>query len=306
MTSTHEHDDGHSHAPQSYSAAFVVGIALNLAFVGVEAAYGVASRSVALVADATHNLGDVLGLVLAWIASMLARRRPSLRRTYGLRKTTVLAAVANAVLILVAVGGVSWEAVGRLRHPAPVAGGVVMAVAGVGVVINGASALLFAHGRKTDVNLRAAFLHLATDAAVSLGVVLAGVAILRTGWMWLDPLVSLAVSLLVLVATWRLLLESLHLALDGVPAGIDIEAIQSYLAGLPGVAGVHDLHVWAMSTTETALTAHLVVASATNQPRFLGEVGKALHERFAIDHPTLQLEAPDAPSPCASGVGGQV
>jgi cobalt-zinc-cadmium efflux system protein len=299
MAHAHGHGHGHAHhVPKSYSGAFLVGICLNVVFVAVEAAYGVAAGSVALVADAAHNLSDVLGLGLAWAAIRLAQRKPSKQRTYGFRKTTVLAALGNSVLLLVAVGGVAREAIGRLREPSSIDGKVVMAVAAVGVVINGVSALLFARGQKGDANLRGAFLHLASDAAVSLGVVVAGLVILRTGWMRLDAIVSLVVSVVILVGTWGLLKQSVNLALDAVPEGIDAEAVNAYLAGLPGVLEVHDLHIWAMSTTETALTAHLVMATNTCEPRFLGDVGKALHEKFLIGHSTLQVEAPEAPDPC--------
>lgn len=306
MGHDHAHDQGHHHTPKNYGKAFVIGISLNLVFVAVETVYGIVSHSVALVADAAHNLSDVLGLAFAWAAFLLARRKPSKRRTYGLRKTTVLAALGNSVLLLVAIGGVSWEAIGRLREPARIEGGVVMAVAAVGVLINGVSAMLFAKGRKGDANLRGAFLHLASDAAVSFGVVIAGAAILRTGWMWLDPLVSLVVSVVILVGTWGLLKQSVNLALDAVPEGIDVEAVNAYLTGLPGVLEVHDLHIWAMSTTETALTAHLVMATNTCEPRFLGDVAKALHDKFEIEHSTLQVEAPEAPDPCRLGAEGTV
>lgn len=302
----HAHEGGHQHAPRNYGRAFIIGIALNVVFVVVEAAYGISSGSVALVADAAHNLSDVLGLALAWAAFVLAQRKPSRRRTYGLRKTTVLAALANSVLLLVAIGGVSWEAVGRLRAPSRIEGGVVMAVAAIGVIINGVSAALFAKGRKGDANLQGAFLHLASDAAVSLGVVVTGAIILRTGWMMLDPIVSLLVSVVILVGTWSLLKQSVNLALDAVPEGIDVEAVNAYLTSLPGVVEVHDLHIWAMSTTETALTAHLVMQTNTCEPRFLGDVGKALHQKFKIEHSTLQVEPPEAPDPCRLGAEGAV
>jgi len=304
MGHDHTHDHGHDHGRKNYGRAFIIGISLNLVFVIVETVYGISARSVALVADAAHNLSDVLGLAFAWAAFLLAQRKPSRRRTYGFRKTTVLAALGNSVLLLVAVGGVSWEAIGRLRQPASIEGGVLMAVAAVGVVINGVSAMLFAKGRKGDANLKGAFLHLAADAAVSFGVVVAGFIILRTGWMWLDPLVSLVVSVVILVGTWGLLKQSVNLALDAVPEGIDAEAVNTYLAGLPGVLEVHDLHIWAMSTTETALTAHLVMATNTCEPRFLGNVGRALHEKFKIDHATLQVEPPEAPDPCRMAAEG--
>lgn len=300
----HGHGHGHAHEPANYGRAFVVGISLNLLFVVVETVYGVASSSVALVADAAHNLSDVLGLAFAWAAFLLAQRKPSKRRTYGLRKTTVLAALGNAVLLLVAIGGVSWEAIGRLRNPAPIQGGVVMVVAALGVLVNGVSALLFARGRKDDANVGGAFLHLASDAAVSFGVVIAGAIIMRTGWMWLDPLVSIVVSMVILVGTWGLLKHSVDLALDAVPRGIDADEVSAYLAGLPGVIEVHDLHIWAMSTTETALTAHLVMENHACHARFLGDVGRALQRRFKIDHPTLQVEAPEAPDPCGQAAAG--
>ena len=304
MGHDHAHEHRHEHGTKGYGRAFAIGISLNIVFVAVETAYGVAAGSVALVADAAHNLSDVLGLAFAWAAFVLAQRTPTRQRTYGLRKTTVLAALGNAVLLLVAVGGVGWEAVGRLRQPAPIQGGILMAVAAVGVVINGVSAMFFSRGRKRDVNLRGAFLHLAGDAAVSLGVVVTGAVILKTGWMWLDPLVSIIVSAVILVGTWGLLKQSLNLALDAVPEGIDAEQVNTYLAGLPGVLEVHDLHIWAMSTTETALTAHLVMRTDSCEPRFLGEVGNALHDKFKIEHSTLQVEPPEAPDPCRQASEG--
>jgi cobalt-zinc-cadmium efflux system protein len=302
MAHDHAHAEtnghGHGHGPSSFGRAFAVGISLNLIFVVVEAIYGITAGSVALISDAAHNLTDVLGLALAWAAVIFARRKPSLRRTYGLRKSTVLAALANAVLLLVAIGAVAWEAIGRLRHPAAVAGGVVMAVAAIGVGINGASAFLFASGRKGDANVRGAFLHLAADAAVSLGVVITGFLILRTGWMWLDPLVSLLVSAVILVGTWALLKEAANLALDAVPEGVDEKAVNAYLAGLPGVLALHDLHIWAISTTETALTAHLVMHGESCHETFLADVGHALDSRFQIHHSTLQVEPPSASNRC--------
>ena len=304
MAHDHAHDHGHQHGPKSYGRAFAIGISLNIVFVILETVYGVSTGSVALVADAAHNLSDVLGLAFAWAALVLAQRKPSRRRTYGLRKTTVLAALGNSVFLLVAVGGVAWEALGRLRHPSNVEGGVVMAVAAVGVVINGVSAMLFAKGRKGDANVKGAFLHLASDAAVSFGVVIAGGIILKTGWMAIDPLISLVVSFVILVGTWSLLKQSVNLALDAVPEGIDAEAVNTYLLALPGVLEVHDLHIWAMSTTETALTAHLVMETNTCEPRFLGDVGAALHDKFKIEHSTLQVEAPEAPDPCRLAAEG--
>ncbi len=276
----------------------MVGIALNVAFVAIEATFGVLSRSVALVADAAHNLSDVLGLAMAGGAYVLAQRTPSARRTYGLRKTTVLAALANALFLMLAIGGVAWEAIGRIRNPTPVEGRTVMIVAAIGVVVNGVSATFFAKGHSHDVNVKGAYLHLLSDAAVSLGVVLTGLAISQTGWMWLDPVVSIAVSVVILAGTWGLLKQSLNLALDAVPDGIDPGAVNAFLSTLPGVSEVHDLHIWAMSTTENALTAHLVMTERDCAPGFLGTVCKELHDRFGIGHTTLQVEPPGAPDPC--------
>jgi cobalt-zinc-cadmium efflux system protein len=305
VSAEHQHDHphhhhAHHHAPPRHDLAFAVGIALNVAFVIVEAVFGSLAHSVALVADATHNLGDVLGLGLAWGASVLARWQPSSRRTYGWRGTTILAALANAVLLLVAVGGVAWEAIKRLMGPpAGVEGWTMLVVAAVGVAVNSASALFFLRDRKTDANIRGAFLHLMMDAAVSLGVVLAGAVILRTGWTWLDPAVSLVVSLVVLVGTWRLLRSAIDLALHAVPEQIDPKEVRAFLARLPGVIEVHDLHIWAMSTTEIALTAHLVMPGNSCSPRFLHDVCASLQDKFEIGHATLQVDPDEAPLPCA-------
>lgn len=296
----HGHAHDHGADGSKLGRAFAVGVALNVTFVVIEAIYGIAAHSTALLADSAHNASDVLGLGLAWIAAFLARQKPSLRHTYGLRASTVLAALTNAVLLLVAVGGVSWEAIRRLVDPDThhVEGLTVLAVAAVGVVINAASALLFLKGRKDDANVRAAFLHLAADAGVSLGVVLAGAAIMKTGWDWLDPAVSLAVSIVVLVSTWELLREALHLALAGVPAGVNVVAVQDFLQSLPGVCEVHDLHIWPMGTTEVALTAHLVLPWTAQPPTFLQDLEHELKKRFGIDHATVQLEPQDAGTSC--------
>lgn len=305
----HDHahgSHGHSHRHGGHGRAFAIGVGLNAAFIVVETVAGFFADSVALLSDAAHNFGDVLGLVLAWIAMRLAQRRPSPRRTYGLRRSTILASLANAVLLLVSVGAVSWEAVGRLRHGGEPAGATMIGVAAVGVVINTGSALLFARGRKDDANVRGAFLHLAADAAVSLGVVIAGVILMMTGWAWIDPAVSLAIGAVILVSTWSLLREAADLALDAVPAGIDPDEVRRYLEELPGVQEVHDLHIWAMSTTENALTAHLVMPGESCHPAFLHEVGGELRRRFRIDHSTLQVEAPDAPAECAHAAEGSV
>lgn len=297
----HSHHD-HSHAPARFDRAFALGIALNLLFVAIEAIYGVASGSLALLADAGHNLSDVLGLFLAWGATFLARKGATTRRTYGFRRSSILASLFNAVLLLVAVGGIAWEALRRFAHPAPVAETTVMIVASIGIVINTATALLFAAGRKDDLNLRGAFLHMAADAGVSAGVVAAALLIRFFGWLWLDPLVSLFIAGVVLWGTWGLLRESLDLALDAVPPGIDAGEVDAYLRALNGVQGVHDLHIWAMSTTETALTAHIVMEpeNGAAQDEFLLRVALELHDRFGIEHPTLQIES----AQCACDLAG--
>lgn len=293
----HGHGHGHSHGPTDRQA-FVVSIILNVMCTLLAVAGGLWAHSMALLSDAMHNLSDVLGLGLAWGAAHLARKQPSLRRTYGLRSTTILAALANAVLLLVVVGGVAWEAILRLSDPQPVQGKLVLVIAAVGVFTNGISALMFLAKRKGDANMRGAFLHLAADAGVSLGVAVTGALLWATGWTWLDPVVSLIVSATILLSAWSLLRESLELALDAVPDHIDPEAVRRYLAELPGVTEVHDLHIWAMSTTETALTAHLVMPVNSCAAHFLGSVCKELHQRFRIDHPTLQVEPADAPDRC--------
>ena len=286
----HSHGHGHSHAPTSHGMAFALGIALNLAFVAVEAGVGIVAGSMALVADAGHNLSDVLALVIAWGASVLAARAPSDRFTYGFKSSTILAALANASLLMIALGAILVETLRRLADPAPVAGGLVMMVAGVGIVVNTATALLFLKGRKDDLNIRAAFLHMAADAAVSAGVVLAGLAILLTAQTWIDPVTSLAIVALIGWGTWGLLKDSLKLGLLGVPQGIDEQAVRGFLAGLPGVSAVHDLHIWPMSTTETALTAHLVMPGGAPGDTFLHELAHELEHDFGIGHATVQVE----------------
>lgn len=299
MSHGHEGGQGHAHGSATPAGrAFAVGIGLNMFFVVVEASYGIAAQSIALVADAAHNLSDVLGLVLAWLAVRLAARKPTGRRTYGFRKGTILSALANAVLLLVAVGAIAWEAVGRFARPAPVQGGIVMLVAAIGVAINGLSAILFIKGSKHDINLKGAFLHLAADAVVSLGVVITGFVVVRTGWNWLDPAASIAISLVVLVSTWGLLKDSLNLILDAVPEHIDPDAVRAYLSKLPGVVAVHDMHIWAMSSTEVALTAHVVMPGEVSAPPFLQRISQQLHEQFGIEHTTIQVEPPEAGDAC--------
>jgi cobalt-zinc-cadmium efflux system protein len=270
--------------------AFGIGILLNVIFVVIGVAAGIYANSTALLADAAHNLGDVLGLGMAWGASVLARRAATSRRTYGLRRTTILAALGNGGLVLFAIGGVVWEAVQRIGSAPAVDGVVVAIVAGVGVVLNGLAARLFVHGRAHDMNMRGAFLHLVADAAVSAGVVVSGVIVWRTGWAWIDPAMSLVVSIVILRGTWRLLREAMDLLLDAVPAHIEPTAVEAYLAALPGVIGVHDLHIWSMSTTEVALTAHVIVPWETCSPRLLAETATEMERRFQIGHVTIQLE----------------
>ncbi len=280
----------HDHGPKDYSLAFAFGVVLNVGFIVVEVVYGIMAGSLALMADAGHNLSDVLGLLLAWAANYLVRRKPTERRTYGWRKSSILAALINAVILLVALGGIAWEAIQRFSVPVPVAGKTIIFVALVGVVINTATALLFLSGRKTDLNIRGAFLHMVADAGVSAGVVIAGAAILFTGWLWIDPAVSLMITFIILFGTYGLFRDAFNMAMDAVPKDIDLEAIRAYLSNLPGVIGVHDLHVWAMSTTETALTAHLIKPDPKDDDVLIERTSKELHDQFGIDHITLQWE----------------
>jgi cobalt-zinc-cadmium efflux system protein len=281
----------HDHAPpKDFGWAFALGAGLNILFVLVEAIYGIKANSVALLADAGHNLSDVLGLLLAWAASALMRRGPTRRYTYGLGSSSILAALANAVLLLIAVGAIALEAVQRLADPHPVAGLTVMAVAGIGIVINGVTAWMFASGRKKDLNIRGAYLHMAADAAVSAGVVVAGLVILVTGWLWVDPLVSLVIAGIIVWGSWGLMRDSLNMALHAVPAGIDPERVRAHLEEVRGVSAVHDLHIWPLSTTETALTCHLVMKEGSPGDTFLVETAHQLKERFGIAHATIQVE----------------
>jgi cobalt-zinc-cadmium efflux system protein len=292
----HDHDHshahghaGHSHAPTDFGFAFAVGAALNTAFVAAELGFGYLANSLALISDALHNLSDVMALLLAWGAAWLARKRPTQTHTYGYRRASILVALFNAGLLLVAVGGIVVEAIERLRSPAPVAGWTVLLVAALGILVNGGTALLFMRGRHADLNIRGACLHMAADAAVSFGVVVAAVVIMLTGWLWVDPAVSLGVAAIVLVSGWGLARDSVNLALDGVPKDIELASVQNYLAGLDGVMEVHDLHIWAMSTNETALTAHLVRPNG-HDDAFLHQVCEELSHRFRIHHATLQIE----------------
>ena len=289
---------GHSHAPKDFGRAFAVGTALNLGFVVVEAAAGLITGSLALLADAGHNLSDVLGLLLAWGAAVLAKRAPSLRRTYGLRKGTILASLINAALLLVAVGAIAWEAVRRFADPQPIETGPVMIVAAVGIAINTATALMFMRGSKEDLNVRGAFLHMAADAAVSAGVVVAAFAMSLTHWLWLDPVVSLAIVAGIVLGTWGLLRDSLDLALDATPRGIDPGKVRDWLATRPGVSEVHDLHIWAMSTTENALTAHVVRPLDADHDQFLHDACSELASKFNIGHATIQVESSHGAHAC--------
>lgn len=295
----HAHAHGHHHAPIDPGRAFAIGVVLNLGFVVAEIAFGLWADSLALLADAGHNFSDVLGLLFAWGAAALATAKPSSRFTYGLRGSTILAALANAMLLLLATGAIAWEAILRLREPAPVAGATVIAVAAAGVAVNLGTALLFLRGRETDLNVRAAFLHMAADALVSVGVIVAGIAMLYTGWLWLDPVASLAIAVVILAGTWGLLRESVQLALHAVPAGVDAEAVRRHLCALQGVAQVHDLHIWGMSTTETALTVHLVMPAGHPGDDFLAGLCDEIHRRFGIGHSTVQVETASGSAPCA-------
>jgi cobalt-zinc-cadmium efflux system protein len=290
---------GHVHLPASFGRAFAIGIALNTAYVLVEAGFGVAVHSLALVADAAHNLADVLGLAAAWGAIRLAQRPPRGQFTYGFRASSILAALGNGVALLVVTGGLTWEAVRRLIEPAPSGGVTMMVVAACGVVINGTTALLFMRGRETDLNIKGAFLHMLADALLAFGVVIAGGLILLTGWTWIDPLCSLLIGAIIVLGTWSLLRDSAALALSAAPRGIDLQAVHGHLASLPGVVAVHDLHVWAMSTTETALTAHVVRPGLGADDAFLHDVSNELCARFAIGHVTLQIEVDALEGACA-------
>ncbi len=284
--------------PEALDRAMALGVGLNAAFVAVEVAAGVAGGSLALLADAGHNAGDVVGLLLAWGASRLARRPPTPRYTWGFRRSTIYAAFGNALLLLAACAGIAVEAVRRLREPVPVAGPTMIAVAAVGVAINTLTALSFMRGSARDANVRGAFLHMAADAAVSAGVVAAGIAISLTGLAWIDPLVGIVITAAIVVGTWGLLRESLDLALDAVPRDIDPAALAACLAAVPGVTAVHDLHVWNASTSEISLTVHLVVADAARQGEVLAAASDAVRGRFAISHTTIQVETGAAADAC--------
>lgn len=299
MSDHHDHHHGHHHhAPAAYNRAFGLGIALNIGFVLIEAFYGWQSGSLALLADAGHNLSDVLGLVLAWAGMWMARLLPDDRHTYGWQRASIMAALINALILLVAMGSMAWEAMDRFSHPMPIHGQTVMLVAAAGILVNGVTAWLFMSGSQGDINIRGAFLHMAGDALVSFGVVVAGGVYLLTGWVWLDPVISLVIALLVVLGTWSLFSQSLHLAFDGVPHSVDLAEVRAHLAALPGVAEVHDLHVWAMSSAETALTVHLVMPAGHPGDAFIADAIESLHDAFDIEHATLQIELGDSARPC--------
>ncbi len=295
---THGHG-GHQHVPANFDRAFLIGISLNAIFVVIEAVYGFAANSLALLADAGHNLSDVLGLVVAWIATILVRRKPNDQYTFGLRSSSTLAALANAVFLLVAIGGILWEAISRFQTAPPVAGPTVIAVATVGIFINGITAYLFSSGHKNDLNIKGAYLHMLADALVSLAVVVAGVTMIYTGWNWLDPLISIGVSLIILKGTWGLLKDSMRLAMNAVPSGISHSKVLNFLLSKKGVSKVHDLHIWGISTTENALTAHLVMPEGHPGDGFLSHLSADLRGQFKIHHATLQIELGNDPThPC--------
>jgi cobalt-zinc-cadmium efflux system protein len=304
MAHDHHHSEegahAHNHAPADFGWRFMVGVVLNLAFVLIEAGFGFTVNSLALVADAGHNLSDVLGLSLAWGAFALSRRAPSSRRTYGMRRSSILAALFNALFLLFAIGAIAWEAIQRFGHPEPVSGWTVVIVALSGIAVNGVTAMLFAGGQKEDLNVRAAFLHMAADTVVSAGVVLGGLVILATQWSWIDPVLSLAITAIIFWSTWGLLRESVDLSLDAVPASIDPKKVKAFLESWPEVAEVHDLHIWPLSTTEPALTAHLVMPNHDCSDEEIQRISQALATGFGIPHSTLQIERGSVPCPFAS------
>jgi cobalt-zinc-cadmium efflux system protein len=288
-SATHHHHS-HAPAPSNLNVLFATGVALNIAIVGLQTAYGLIAHSTALLADAGHNLGDVISLAVAWGAATLTKLPPTERFTYGLRSTSIVAAVFNALFLLVVMGGIAWEAIRRLSEPVAVQGSVVMAIAAVAIVINGISAWLFSSGRHQDINVRGAFLHLLSDALVSFGVLISGALIVVTHWYWLDPLATLIVVAVIIFGTWDLLKESFQMVLGAVPTGIDPGKVRIFLSGLPGVSRVHDLHIWPLSTTQTALTCHLVMPAGHPGDEFTSRIAERLHAQFNIEHSTLQIE----------------
>ncbi len=310
MSGHHHHDHGHGHHhhhgdPADHGRAFAIAITLNAIFVVVEFGYGFMANSTALMADAGHNLSDVLGLMLAWGAAILAKREPSRRYTYGLRSSSMLAALFNGMLLMAACGAIAWEAVLQLINPVVVHGPTVSVVAGIGILVNGISAWLFMKGSKDDLNIRGAYLHLAADAAISLGVLISGLAVMFTGWLWLDPLVSIGIVVMIVAGTWSLLKESLRMMMAAVPGSVDSRKVEQFLRARPGVSGVHDLHIWSMSTTETALTAHLVMPAGYPGDVAMDDIARGLREQFSIHHSTLQTEMGTTEHACCLGQNGQ-
>jgi cobalt-zinc-cadmium efflux system protein len=295
---SHNHSHGHSHAPRDFTSAFFLGVLLNIGFIIAEVIYGLQANSLALLADAGHNVSDVLGLCMAWGAAVLAKRLPSERFTYGMRSSSILASLANAILLLVVVGGIGWESMMRMIHPEPAASLTMIYVAALGVFINGATAWFFMAGRHDDLNIRGAYLHMAGDAVISLGVVVSGMVMLYTQWLWIDPLMSFIISGLIIFGTWRLLRESLTLVLHAVPVGIDAVKVKEYLAGLAGVCEVHDLHIWAMSTNEVASSVHLVMPNGHPGDKFILDITQHLEHDFNISHTTIQIELGDGETAC--------
>ncbi len=293
----------HNHQTGNYNRAFAIGVVLNVIFVAIEAGYGVAAGSLALIADAGHNLTDVLSLLIAWGAALLATKPATEKRTYGFRKVTIMASLSSAILLLVALGAITWEAIGRFFDPKPVEGMTVIAVAAIGVAINTITALLFVSGQKHDLNIRGAFLHMAADAGVSFGVVVAGIIIMVTGWLMIDPLISLLIVAVILVGTWSLLRDSMNLAIDSVPKGIDMAGIKRHLTNLEHVSQIHDLHVWPLSTTEVALSVHLIIVDDSLNNDFLSKLQQQLHDCFSIEHSTIQVERQDG-GPCMLNKNG--
>src|SRR5262249_13221483 len=286
----HAHSHNHLRSPADYDDAFAIAVGLNFAYVVAQVVFGIAAHSLALIADAGHNFGDVLGLLLAWGANYLGKTRPTARRTYGLGRSSILAALANAILLLVAVGGITWEAIRRFGNPGEVSGKTIIIVAAVGIVINGITAKLFFSEHKHDLNVKGAFLHMAADAAVSAGVVVAGAVIILTGWHWIDPVASLAINAVIVWATWGLLRESISMVLDLAPKGVDVVAVRRFLETRDGVTAVHDLHIWPLSTTRTALTVHLEMPQGSAGDAFLHEICEQLYDDFGIEHSTIQIE----------------
>ena len=302
MSHHHDHSHGHCHAPDTFGRAFAIGITLNVIFLLLEFTFGYISNSLSLLADAGHNLGDVLGLAAAWGASVLTRGPPTPRRSYGLKASSILAALFNATLLLVTTGGIAWESLQRLRAPESVQSTTVMAIAAIGILINCATAMLFFAGRKSDLNVNAAFQHMAYDALVAFGVVVGGFIIYKTGLRWIDPVLGLIICVVIIWGTWGLLKASTHLALQGTPPSIDPAEVQAFLLTMDGVTEVHDLHIWGMSTTEIALTAHIVVKSGVDTDELLHIVAAQLHDRFEVEHPTIQVETGSHRCPLASNL----